>query len=99
MGRAPAPVGESLRRGQPVERAVVLDGRESRPVVLEPPGRWKTFRIERPAPVAVLPAGRADEKRYSWPPSGRLQRSAVGWSSGRSLPRAKRGTRPPQLGP
>src|SRR5215475_12480157 len=55
-----APGLEGLSGGQLIESIVNLDGVESLGVELEPPLRWRFFRIEAPAPVLVIPARASD---------------------------------------
>src|SRR5258707_3096823 len=69
MGCARTPVGECIGRGQPVERAVVVDRRDRRSVVLQPLSGGHALAVEGSAPVAVLPAGRAYHHGHAVVPS------------------------------
>src|SRR5260221_6209517 len=71
--RLPAPVAQSIRRREPVETCVDLDGRKPLCVGRQHSRRRLVRGIERPAPVRVGPARRADVYRVarSSPPDGR----------------------------
>src|SRR5262245_11807324 len=60
LRRLRTPCREGPRGGQLIESVIYLDGVESLGVKLEPPLRWRVFRIEKPAPVLVIPARTSD---------------------------------------
>ena len=59
-----APPLEGVGRRHPIERDVQLDRLEVLGVVREPVAGLEEPRIERPAPVAIVEPGRADEQGH-----------------------------------
>src|SRR5271165_5617214 len=74
---ARTPASKGLRRGQPIKCAIVLNCREDRGVMLQPPGSRATVGVERVAPVAVLPARSASDERHRMPASRSIPRGGA----------------------
>src|SRR5215468_435583 len=79
------PAGEGLPWRQPVEGPVVLDRGELARVVLQPAPLRHVGRVERAAPVPVLPARSTDQNAHSLGPAS-YELSLIYPSAGKAIP-------------